>query len=134
MYLKTIIPYLFVLFLLNCTSGKRVCKQTSPPCNKVSRVTVLNGLPDHQRPCDTLADFPDEILIRILHEVAITDVRDFRRLSRVCKRLAYLVASEQRIWRRVALGSEVGSGSRLPYHCKQILCYRDSASRALCLA
>ncbi|UZP46165.1 hypothetical protein NXS19_013977 [Fusarium pseudograminearum] len=63
-------------------------------------------------PCP-LADLPDEILIHILRDIAIADVGDFTRLSRVCKRLAYLVASEQRIWRRVALGSEVGFGSQL---------------------
>ncbi|KAF4454969.1 hypothetical protein F53441_2626 [Fusarium austroafricanum] len=65
-----------------------------------------------QPPCP-LADLPDEILIHILRDVAITDVGDFARLSRVCKRLAYLVASEQRIWRRVALGSEVGFSTQL---------------------
>ncbi|KAJ4134998.1 hypothetical protein NW768_004607 [Fusarium equiseti] len=70
----------------------------------------VEGMPEP--PCP-LADLPDEILIHILHEVAITDVGDFGRLSRVCKRLAYLVASEQRIWRRVALGSEVGFASQL---------------------
>ncbi|KAF4987786.1 hypothetical protein FDECE_15301, partial [Fusarium decemcellulare] len=63
-------------------------------------------------PCP-LADLPDEILIHILRDVAITDVGDFARLSRVCKRLAYLVATEQRIWRRIALGSEVGFGAML---------------------
>jgi F-box protein 9 len=65
-----------------------------------------------QPPCP-LADLPDEILIHILREIAMTDVGDFARLSRVCKRLAYLVASEQRIWRRVALGSEVGFSTQL---------------------
>ncbi|KAF4980700.1 hypothetical protein FZEAL_3368 [Fusarium zealandicum] len=70
----------------------------------------VEGMP--QPPCP-LADLPDEILIHILHDVAITDVGDFARLSRVCKRLAYLVATEQRIWRRIALGSEVGFSTML---------------------
>ncbi|WXC64268.1 hypothetical protein SNK03_010074 [Fusarium graminearum] len=70
----------------------------------------VEGMPEP--PC-LLADLPDEILIHILRDIAIADVGDFARLSRVCKRLAYLVASEQRIWRRVALGSEVGFGSQL---------------------
>ncbi|KAJ4266186.1 hypothetical protein NW762_004167 [Fusarium torreyae] len=70
----------------------------------------IEGMPEP--PCP-LADLPDEILIHILRDVAITDVGDFARLSRVCKRLAYLVASEQRIWRRVALGSEVGFSTQL---------------------
>ncbi|KAG5663388.1 hypothetical protein KAF25_001324 [Fusarium avenaceum] len=71
---------------------------------------VIEGMP--QPPCP-LADLPDEILIHILREIAMTDVGDFGRLSRVCKRLAYLVASEQRIWRRVVLGSEVGFSTQL---------------------
>ncbi|KAF5020919.1 hypothetical protein F66182_7071 [Fusarium sp. NRRL 66182] len=70
----------------------------------------VEGMP--QPPCP-LADLPDEILIHILRDVAVTDVGDFARLSHVCKRLAFLVASEQRIWRRVALGSEVGFASQL---------------------
>ncbi|KAM0441215.1 hypothetical protein ACHAPT_000521 [Fusarium lateritium] len=65
----------------------------------------VEGMP--QLPCP-LADLPDEILIHILRDVAIADVGDFARLSKVCKRLAYLVATEQRIWRRIAMGSEVG--------------------------
>ncbi|KAF5563420.1 f-box [Fusarium phyllophilum] len=70
----------------------------------------IEGMPEP--PCP-MADLPDEILIHILRDVAIADVGDFARLSRVCKRLAYLVASEQRIWRRVALGSEVGFSSQI---------------------
>ena len=46
--------------------------------------------------------------MHILRDVAISDVADFVRLSLVCKRLAYLVASEQRIWRRICLGTEFG--------------------------
>ncbi|KAJ4195724.1 hypothetical protein NW755_001887 [Fusarium falciforme] len=70
----------------------------------------VEGMP--QPPCP-LADLPDEILVHILRDVAIADVGDFARLSRVCKRLAYLVATEQRIWRRVAMGSEVGFSAML---------------------
>jgi F-box protein 9 len=70
----------------------------------------VEGMP--QPPCP-LADLPDEILVHILRDVAIDDVGDFARLSRVCKRLAYLVATEQRIWRRVAMGSEVGFSAML---------------------
>jgi F-box protein 9 len=35
-------------------------------------------------------------------------VGDFARLALVCKHFAYLVAAEQRIWRRVCLGDEFG--------------------------
>ncbi|KAF8847497.1 hypothetical protein BDZ45DRAFT_607405 [Acephala macrosclerotiorum] len=61
-------------------------------------------------PCP-LADLPEEILVHILKEVAILDVASFVRLAQVCKRLAYLVATEDQIWKRVCLGSEVGFGA-----------------------
>ncbi|KAI0977008.1 hypothetical protein F4678DRAFT_132056 [Xylaria arbuscula] len=65
-------------------------------------------------PCP-IAALPDEILVHILRDVAIADVGDFMRLSQVCKRLAYLVLTEDRIWRRVCLGSEFGFGG-MHYH------------------
>ncbi|KAH7156564.1 hypothetical protein EDB81DRAFT_716958 [Dactylonectria macrodidyma] len=66
---------------------------------------AVEGMPPPPSP---LADLPEEILMHIMRDVAVLDVADFARLARVCKRMAYLVATEQRIWRRVALGSEVG--------------------------
>lgn len=70
----------------------------------------VEGMP--APPCP-LANLPDELLVHILRDVAVADVADFARLSRVCKRLAYLVATEQRIWRRVALGPEFGLAAML---------------------
>ncbi|KAI0599955.1 hypothetical protein F4775DRAFT_101370 [Biscogniauxia sp. FL1348] len=64
-------------------------------------------------PCP-IAALPDEILIHILRDIAIADVGDFVRLMQVCKRLAYLVATEDQIWRRVCVGSEFGFGGM--YH------------------
>jgi F-box protein 9 len=58
-------------------------------------------------PCP-ISNLPDELIVHILRDLAISDVADFVRLSLVCKRLAYLVASEQRIWRRICLGTEFG--------------------------
>ncbi|KPM45962.1 hypothetical protein AK830_g677 [Neonectria ditissima] len=69
------------------------------------------GMPPPPSP---LASVPDEILVHILRDVAAADVADFARLARVCKRLAYLVATEQRIWQRVALGSKFGFRA-MPY-------------------
>lgn len=60
-------------------------------------------------PCP-IASVPEELLAHILRDVAVHDVADFARLSLVCKRLAHLVASEQRVWRRVCLGPEFGFG------------------------
>ncbi|KAM0288005.1 hypothetical protein ACHAQH_000073 [Verticillium albo-atrum] len=62
---------------------------------------------DPAPPCP-IADVPHEILTHIFTDVAIDDVGDFARLSRVCKRFAYMVASENQVWRRVCLGREAG--------------------------
>lgn len=65
-------------------------------------------------PCP-IASLPDELLVHILRDVAVADVGDFARLGLVCKPFAYLVATEQRIWRRVCLGTEFGFTS-MPRH------------------
>jgi F-box protein 9 len=67
----------------------------------------VEGMPPP--PCP-LASLPEEILVHILRDVATLDVGDLVRLSQVCKRLAYLVATEEGIWRRVCLGKEFGFG------------------------
>ena len=58
-------------------------------------------------PCP-IATVPEEIIVEILEQVAIRDVASFVRLALVCKRLAYLVATEDRVWKRLALGHEYG--------------------------
>ncbi|KAF2827389.1 hypothetical protein CC86DRAFT_321417 [Ophiobolus disseminans] len=58
-------------------------------------------------PCP-IATVPEEIIVEILEQVAIRDVASFARLAQVCKRLAYLVATEDRVWKRLALGHEYG--------------------------
>jgi F-box protein 9 len=77
----------------------------------------VEGMP--APPCP-IAALPDEILVHILRDVAITDVGDFVRLAQVCRRLAYLVATEDRIWRRVCLGSEYGFGGMHYHFQKQV--------------
>jgi F-box protein 9 len=44
---------------------------------------------------------PAEVLAEILLRTAEADVASFARLSRVCRRLAYLVATEEAIWRAI---------------------------------
>ncbi|KOS21405.1 F-box protein pof7 [Escovopsis weberi] len=66
---------------------------------------IIEG--DIPPPCP-ISNIPDELLIHIMADVATADVADFARLALVCKRFAYLVATEQRIWRRVCLGPEFG--------------------------
>ncbi|KKA26196.1 hypothetical protein TD95_000074 [Thielaviopsis punctulata] len=58
-------------------------------------------------PCP-IADVPYEILFQILDLVAAHDIADFSRLSLVCKRLAYIVATEERIWRSACLSFRFG--------------------------
>lgn len=67
----------------------------------------IEGMPEP--PCP-IASLPEEILIHILQDVAVQDVGDFVRLSQVCKRFAWLAAAENRIWRRICVGSEFGFG------------------------
>ncbi|KAI4237473.1 MAG: hypothetical protein LQ349_001839 [Xanthoria aureola] len=55
-----------------------------------------------------IARVPSEILIEILLRTAIADVASFARLSIVCKRFAFLVATEDRIWERLCQGREYG--------------------------
>lgn len=65
----------------------------------------IKGMP--QPPCP-IALLPEEILVHILQDVAMVDVGDFVRLSRVCKRFAWLVGTEDSIWRSICLGSRFG--------------------------
>ncbi|MCJ1281783.1 hypothetical protein MMC26_001106 [Xylographa opegraphella] len=58
-------------------------------------------------PCP-IASVPFEVLIEILLRTATLDVAAYARLSLVCKRLAYLVSTEDRIWKRVCSGPEFG--------------------------
>ena len=58
-------------------------------------------------PCP-IATVPSEILVKILYHLAVFDPASFALLSQVCSRFAYLVATEDRIWRRICLGGEYG--------------------------
>ena len=71
-------------------------------------------IPSHEPPSppSILSTIPPEILNEILIHLAILDPASFAHLSLVCKKLAYLVTSEDRIWRRVCEGAEYGFGSQ----------------------
>ncbi|KAK2055489.1 F-box domain-containing protein [Colletotrichum caudatum] len=69
---------------------------------------------DPAPPCP-IAEVPQEILVHVFKNVAVLDVGDFVRLSLVCKRFAYIVATEQQIWRRICLGPEFGFAG-MHYH------------------
>ncbi|KAF2459452.1 hypothetical protein BDY21DRAFT_419996 [Lineolata rhizophorae] len=60
------------------------------------------------RPSCPISKLPEELLVEVLVHVAIEDVAAFARLAQVCKRLAYLILTEDRVWRRVVQGPEFG--------------------------
>ena len=62
-------------------------------------------------PACPIAGLPEEILVEIILQAAVRDIASFARLAQVCKRLAYLVVTEERVWKRIALGSEFGFGA-----------------------
>ncbi|QDS71477.1 hypothetical protein FKW77_004294 [Venturia effusa] len=70
-------------------------------------------------PCP-IADIPDEILTQILLILAITDIASFVRTAQVCKRLAYLVLTEDSIYKRIVHGPEYGfGGMHYSYICTE---------------
>jgi len=60
-------------------------------------------------PCP-IADLPEEILIHILIDLALSDIPSIMSLAHVCKKFAFLVATEDQIWKRICLGDEFGFG------------------------
>ena len=58
-----------------------------------------------------IANLPLELLAEVLSFAALSDVASLARLSLVCKRLAYVISTEDRIWRRICAGKEYGFGS-----------------------
>ncbi|ETS81912.1 hypothetical protein PFICI_06914 [Pestalotiopsis fici W106-1] len=82
---------------------------------------AVEGMPPP--PCP-ISELPDEILVHILRDVAVLDVADFVRLSLVCKQFAYLVATENQVWRRVCLGSEFGFGGMV-YHWQRGIAWEE---------
>ena len=68
----------------------------------------VEGMPEP--PCP-FGELPDEILVHILRDIAMDDVGDFVRLAQVCRKLAFLVATEDGIWGHVCAGPEFGFAS-----------------------
>lgn len=67
-------------------------------------------LDDEPLPSCPISELPEEILLQILTSLALSDLQSLIRLARVCKRLAYLVATEDSIWKRICRGPEIGYG------------------------
>jgi F-box protein 9 len=68
-------------------------------------------------PCP-ISTIPEEIIVEILEHLAVKDLASFVRLAQVCKRLAYLVTTEDRVWKCLALGREYGfAAMHYTYSC-----------------
>ena len=61
-------------------------------------VKEVDGAETGERQFCLLAAIPQELLLQVLHVLALTDVASFGRLALVCKRLCYLVGTEESIW------------------------------------
>ena len=93
----------------------------SAAASQTSSTTAIPPIPSpvtsRRLPCP-IATLPEELIAEILIKVAVQDVGNFSRLALVCKRLAYVVMTEERVWRRVALGHEFGfAGMHYRYAC-----------------
>lgn len=68
-------------------------------------------------PCP-IANLPEEILSQILRNIALIDVAILPKIALSCKRLAFLVMTEDSIWKDTALGQDHGiSGMHYQYAC-----------------
>lgn len=68
-------------------------------------------------PCP-IAELPEELLSGILMHAATTDLASLSRIAQVCRRFAYLVMTDEQVWKRVAQGSEYGfAGMHYDYVC-----------------
>ena len=80
-------------------------------------------------PCP-ISKLPSEVLLEVLLQTAVRDPASFARLGAVCKALTYHVYTENRIWKRVALGAEFGLSSQI-YDFSTSLQGRELVERTL---
>lgn len=72
---------------------------------------------DPAPPCP-IASLPQELVTVILQYSGLTDVASFSQIARVCKRFAYLVMTEEQVWKQIALGKAFGfGGMHYDYAC-----------------
>lgn len=62
---------------------------------------------DPPPPCP-IAELPGELLSDIMKWSAVMDLSSLSRIAQVCKRFAYLVMTDEQVWRRIAQGPEYG--------------------------
>lgn len=84
---------------------------------------ILGALPlisrDISPPCP-IKDLPDELLVDILDHVANTDIAMLSRLAQVSKRFAYLVTTEESIWKHLVHRPRFGFGGMHYAYNKEI--------------
>ncbi|KAI4955770.1 hypothetical protein J4E91_001631 [Alternaria rosae] len=82
--------------------------------SEFASTSILGELPPTEfspAPPSPISNIPEEIIVEILEQLAVQDIASFARLAQVCKRLAYLITTEDRVWKRLALGPEYGFAS-----------------------
>lgn len=75
-------------------------------CISIAPAAPETDLSDPE-PCP-VATIPEELLVAVFHYVTLKDVGGLSRLAQVCKRFAYLVVTEDSIWKRLAFNSKFG--------------------------
>lgn len=77
--------------------------------NDVATLSIpgLSSSPTDTPSCP-ISTVPEEILADILIHLAMEDFVSFVRLAQVCKRLAYLTTTEDRVWKHIVLGHDHG--------------------------
>ncbi|KAF4556312.1 F-box-like domain-containing protein 3 [Elsinoe fawcettii] len=61
-------------------------------------------------PCP-ISELPEEIVTQILYHVGRMNIGAFSRLALVCKKFAYLIMTEEQIWKAVTLSNDQGFGN-----------------------
>ncbi|CAD6501371.1 BgTH12-01623 [Blumeria graminis f. sp. triticale] len=92
------------------STGQNVTREMNSGFSEFSVESVLSDPRDTSLPCP-ITELPDEIIVHIFMNLAVIDVASFARVAQVCKKLAYFVATEEQIWKKVCLSSEVGFGA-----------------------
>ena len=80
-------------------------------------IPIISG--DISPPCP-IKNLPIELLIDILKHVARADVASLSRLAQVSKRLAYLVSTQDSIWKLLVHGSQFGLGGMHHTYSREI--------------
>ena len=92
---------------LSTSKSVNAATQTTSTATTNTAAAAAAASRKQKLPCP-IATLPEELLAEILIHVAVQDVGSLARLALVCKRLAYVIMTEERVWKRVALGHEYG--------------------------